>query len=79
MTTTEPQAAIDVASPEISAVQRRTIGTLLSSQVCGGIGLVSGYVVTALLAKDLTGSDTLAGLSAASLSIGAALVSFPLA
>ena len=79
MTTTEPQAAVDVASPEISALQRRTIGTLLSSQVCGGIGLVSGYVVTALLAKDLTGSATLAGLSAASLSIGAALVSFPLA
>jgi MFS family permease len=47
--------------------------------MCGGIGLVSGYSVTALLADDITGSKTLAGLAAACLSIGAALASFPLA
>jgi|TARA_B110000495_G_scaffold127020_1_gene110508 MFS family permease len=41
--------------------------------------LVAGYSVTALLADDITGSKTLAGLAAASLSIGAALASFPLA
>jgi MFS family permease len=64
---------------EVDRVQRRTIGTLLSSQICGGMGLVSGYSVTALLADDLTGSKTLAGLSAACLSIGAAGASFPLA
>lgn len=53
--------------------------TLFASQICGGMGLVSGYAVTALLADDLTGSATLAGLSAACLSIGAATASFPLA
>ena len=63
----------------VEAVQRRTLRTLLSSQICGGMGLVSGYSVTALLADDLTGSKTLAGLSAACLSIGAAVASFPLA
>ena len=47
--------------------------------MCGGIGLVAGYSVTALLADDITGSKTLAGLAAASLSIGAAFASFPLA
>ncbi|MDG2111338.1 MAG: MFS transporter [Actinomycetota bacterium] len=67
------------AGVDIAAVQRRTIRTLLSSQVCGGMGLVAGYSVTALLADDLTGSKTLAGLSAACLSIGAAMASFPLA
>jgi MFS family permease len=66
-------------SVDIEVVQRRTLHTLLTSQVCGGMALVSGYSVTALLADDLTGSKTLAGLSAACLSIGAAIASFPLA
>jgi MFS family permease len=64
---------------DMEQVQRRTLHTLLTSQVCGGMALVSGYSVTALLADDLTGSKTLAGLSAACLSIGAAIASFPLA
>ena len=64
---------------DIEQVQRRTVRTLLASQMCGGIGLVSGYSVTALLADDITGSKTLAGLAAASLSICAAFASFPLA
>ncbi len=61
------------------ALQRRTLTTLFLSQVCGGMGLVSGYVATALLADDITQSKTLAGLSAACLSIGATMTSFPLA
>jgi len=65
--------------PDIERVQRRTVQTLIASQMCGGIGLVAGYSVTALLADDITGSKTLAGLAAASLSIGAAIASFPLA
>ena len=71
--------ALDPHSPQIEAIQKRTIHTLLGSQICGGMGLVAGYSVAALLANDLTGSKTLAGLSAASLSIGAAFASFPLA
>ena len=64
---------------DLEQVQRRTVRTLLASQMAGGIGLVSGYSVTALLADDITGFKTLAGLAAASLSIGAAIASFPLA
>lgn len=64
---------------DLEQVQRRTVRTLLASQMAGGIGLVSGYSVAALLADDITGSKTLAGLAAASLSIGAAIASFPLA
>ena len=74
-----PDASVGMGGAEIERVQRRTVRTLLSSQVCGGMGLVAGYSVTALLADDLTGSKTLAGLSAACLSIGAATASFPLA
>lgn len=72
-------AQADTATVDLEAVQRRTVRTLLTSQVCGGMGLVSGYSVTALLADDLTGSKTLAGLSAACLSVGASIASFPLA
>ena len=70
---------LSTSHPDIERVQRRTVRTLLASQMCGGIGLVAGYSVTALLADDITGSKTLAGLAAASLSIGAACASFPLA
>lgn len=67
------------APVDIAAVQKRTVITLLFSQASGGVGLVATYIVTALLAKDITGSTVLATVAAACLSIGAAIVSFPLA
>jgi MFS family permease len=79
MTDVQSRSSAPDVDADIPAVQRRTVRTLLGSQVCGGVGLVSGYSVTALLADDLTGSKTWAGLSAACLSIGAAIASFPLA
>ena len=75
----EADEPFSTSHPDIERVQRRTVRTLLASQTCGGVGLVAGYSVTALLADDITGSKTLAGLAAASLSVGAALASFPLA
>ena len=66
------------SSSEQVAVQKNTVRTLLASQAMGGVGLVATYIVTALLAKDITGSNALATIAAASLSIGAAVVSFPL-
>jgi MFS family permease len=65
--------------PDHDAIQRRTVRVLLSSQAAGGVGLVATYIVTALLAKDITGSTVLATIAAACLSIGAAAVSYPLA
>lgn len=61
------------------AVQRRTLRTLIASQALGGLGLVATYIVTALLAKDITGRDDLATVAAAFLSLGAAAAAFPLA
>lgn len=80
-TGTVPPVGVDAAldADEVAVLQRRTVRTLFVSQVCGGMGLISGYSVAALLADDLTGSKTLAGLTAACLSIGAAVASFPLA
>lgn len=70
-------ASFDTVDRE--AVQRRTVKVLIGSQAAGGVGLVSTYIVTALLAKDITGSTSLATIAASCLSIGAALASYPIA
>lgn len=67
------------AGPARDRVQSRTLRVLTGSQVFGGMGLVSGYIPAALLAKEITGSDLLAGLAAAMLSVGSSAASFPLA
>ncbi|MDH3681048.1 MAG: MFS transporter [Acidimicrobiia bacterium] len=64
---------------ERDRIQSRTLKVLMSSQVFGGMGLVAGYIPAALLAKEITGSPTLAGLAAAMLSVGSSGASFPLA
>ena len=70
--------AVVYTDEQKGAIQKRTVRVLLFSQASGGVGLVATYIVSALLAKDITGSATLATIAAACLSIGAALVSFPL-
>jgi MFS family permease len=55
------------------ALQRRTLQVLGASQVLGSAGLTSGITVGGLIAKDLLGGDTWAGLATASLTIGSAL------
>jgi MFS family permease len=80
-----PQAPpIDAPEPSEDEAYRKkvhghTLRVLMSSQVLGGMGLVSGYIPAALLAKDITGNATLAGLAAAMLSVGSSTASFPLA
>ena len=62
-----------------AAVQRRVVPTLVSSQALGGVGVASGIAVGSLLARDLSGSTTLAGLSQTATVLGAALLAVPLA
>ena len=59
-------------------IQKRTVVVLIASQAAGGFGLVATYIVSALLAKDITGSSTLATIAASCLSIGAAAVAVPM-
>lgn len=54
-------------------MQRRTLVTLSISQVLGSAGLTSGITVGGLIAKDLLGGETWAGLATASLTLGSAL------
>ena len=59
-------------------IQRRTIVVLIASQAAGGFGLVATYIVSALLAQDITGSATLGTVAASCLSIGSASVAVPM-
>ncbi|MDN4613236.1 MFS transporter [Leifsonia sp. F6_8S_P_1B] len=58
------------------ALQRRTLMVVVISQVLGGAGLAAGITVGALLAQQLLGSDTLAGVPTALFTLGAALTAF---
>ncbi|HET8595529.1 MAG TPA: MFS transporter [Intrasporangium sp.] len=60
-------------------MQRSTIKALVASQVLGGVGMASGIAVGALLAEDLSGSETLAGLGTTTQVLGGALIAIPVA
>ena len=59
-------------------VQRRTVRTLVGSQVLGGVGLSAGIAVSALLAEDVSGSAKFAGLGGTFQVLGAALIAIPM-
>jgi MFS family permease len=54
-------------------LQRRTLGTLMASHVVGYAAQASAVAVVALLAAELLGSDTVAGLPSAMGTLGAAV------
>lgn len=60
-------------------LQRRTLGTLASTQILGGMGLAAGIAVGSLIAEDITGSPTYAGLGGTFQVLGSALIAIPVA
>lgn len=70
---------VAVGDVTVEAVQRRTVRTLVGSQVAGGLGVASGGSVGALLAADVMGREDLAGLVQSSQVLGAALLALPAA
>jgi MFS family permease len=61
------------------ALQRRTVQTLVASQAIGALGITIGIATASLLARDLSGSEELAGLAQTTQVLGAALGSWALA
>ncbi|WNR44357.1 MFS transporter [Paenibacillus roseipurpureus] len=51
---------------------RRSLMIVIIAQLCGGAGLAAGVTVGALLAQDMLGTDSLAGLPSALLTLGSA-------
>ena len=55
---------------------RRTLWVIVCSQMLGGAGLAAGVTVGALLAQDMLGSESLAGLPVGLITFGSALTAF---
>ncbi|HEX2361460.1 MAG TPA: MFS transporter [Jiangellaceae bacterium] len=69
----------DLTAPDRDVVQRRTVRTLFTSQVVGGLGVSGGIAVGALLAAGVLGSEDLAGFAQTAQVLGAALLALPAA
>ncbi len=62
-----------------AVLQRRTLRTLMGGIVPGGAAMSSAYSSAAILGEELSGSETLGGVAASSMTMGAALTAIPLA
>ena len=71
-----PPSAADV---DPVGVQRRTVGVLSGAVALGGLGVTVGITVGGLLARDVAGTDSAAGLGQTVGVLGAAVVAVPLA
>src|SRR3954447_26675277 len=63
----------------LADVQRRTIRTLVAAQAVGAIGITIGIATASLLARDISGSESQAGLAQTFQVTGAAVASYLLA
>lgn len=66
----------DAARLDIAGIQRRTLITVVASQMLGGAGLAAGVTVGALIAEDMLGSASVAGLPTGLFTLGSALAAF---
>nr|WP_193607771.1 MFS transporter [Nocardioides lijunqiniae] len=64
---------------DVVAVQAATVRALVLSQAVGALGITIGIATASLLARDLSGSESLAGLAGTFQVLGAALSSYLLA
>ncbi len=64
---------------DLAVVQRRTVRVLVLGQAVGALGITIGIATASLLARDLSGSESLAGLAQTAQVLGAAVASYLLA
>jgi MFS family permease len=64
---------------DVVGVQRRTLGVLSGGVALSGIGVTVGITLGGLLARDVAGTDTAAGLGQTAAVLGAAVIAVPLA
>lgn len=64
---------------DAAAVQRRTLGVLSGAVALSGLGITVGITVGGLLARDVAGTETAAGLGQTAGVLGAAVLAVPLA
>ncbi len=64
---------------DVGRVQRRTVRTLVVAQAVGAVGITIGIATASLLARDLSGSESQAGLAQTFQVLGAAVAAYVLA
>lgn len=64
---------------DLAVVQRHTVRTLVVSQAVGAVGVTIGVATASLLARDISGSETLAGLAQTFQVLGTASAAYVLA
>ena len=64
---------------DLVAIQRRTVRVLVLAQAVGAVGITIGIATASLLARDLSGSESLAGLAQTAQVLGAAVMAYLLA
>lgn len=67
------------ATPDPARVQRRTIRVLVLTQAVGAVGITIGIATASLLARDISGSESQAGLAQTAQVLGAAVAAYLLA
>jgi MFS family permease len=63
----------------VARVQRRTLGVLSGGVAVAGVGVTVGITLGGLLARDVAGTDTAAGLGQTAAVLGSAVIAVPLA
>ncbi|WP_372728473.1 MFS transporter [Nocardioides sp.] len=69
-------APVAAHAHDVVAIQRRTLRVLVLAQMVGASGMTIGIATASLLARDLSGSETQAGLAQTFQVLGAAAASF---
>ena len=64
---------------DVQAAQRRAVGTLVTANAVGALGITIGIATASLLATEISGSEEQAGLAQTFQVLGAALMSYLLA
>ncbi len=64
---------------DVARVQRRTLGVLSGGVALAGVGVTVGITLGGLLAREVAGTDTAAGLGQTAAVLGSAIIAVPLA
>ncbi|BAU82425.1 tetracycline resistance protein [Streptomyces laurentii] len=68
-----------VSPDRLPALRRRIQAVLIATQILGGLGIAIGVALAAVLAKEVSGTEALAGLASTASVVGPALLAMPLA
>ncbi|EGX60788.1 major facilitator superfamily permease [Streptomyces zinciresistens K42] len=68
-----------VTAEGMPALRRRITAVLIATQILGGLGVATGIALAAVLAQEVSGSESLSGLAPTATVAGTALLSMPLA